>query len=62
MHKAVAESIAGLLDAIPYQVELWDAPVIDHLIQNPILRSQFDEAGQDLKWNIYRTIKYSCFS
>lgn len=62
MHKAIAESIASMLDAIPYQVEQWDGPVIEHLAQNPMVRSQFDEAGEDTKWNIYHAIKYAHFS
>jgi len=58
MQKVVAISIANMLDAIPYQVELWDEAVIDHLVSHPLLLSRFDGGGEETKWNIYRSIKY----
>lgn len=58
MRKAIANTIASLLDAIPYQVELWDGEVIDHLVHNSELLSDFDEGGSDAKWSIYHSIKY----
>lgn len=62
MQKVIANSIADMLDAIPYQVELWDEQVINHLVHNPQLLNRFDEGGEDTKWSIYHSIKYGHLS
>lgn len=58
MQKIIANSIANMLDAIPYQVELWDEQVIHHLVRDPHLLNHFETSGADAKWTIYHSIKY----
>lgn len=58
MQKIIANSIASLLEAIPYQVELWDGRVIDRLARDPHLRNRFNEGDEEIKWDIYHSIKY----
>lgn len=59
MQQAIVNTIASMLEAIPYQVELWDGKVIDCLVRDPHLLHRFHAGGKEAQWHIYYALKYS---
>ena len=54
----IVKSLASFLEAIPYQVEVWDKHVIQHLATNPAELQAFRVGTPLAKWRIYSAIKY----
>ena len=58
MREAVLHHLATYFDAPPYQVELYDHKVVDHLTTNSKALESFAKGDAVAKWDIYRSIKY----
>lgn len=59
MHTDIVRSLASFLDAIPYQVALWDKRVVDHFVAHPDKLKAFSSGSATSKWQIYSEIKYT---